>query len=164
MQNNRAWIVLLASALLFIYTFGLIPVSKCKGSTKETEASCSKKASPVSSKQMQKLVKMRFPVLPPGNLHNSKLHGTATVEVCIDSNGILESIKVISGHPMAYGSVIESVRSWIFVPYHQRGQDMPAIGLIKVNYDFRSKRMVLTPAIDRKRSAKVPGGPVPVQH
>jgi outer membrane biosynthesis protein TonB len=72
-------------------------------------------------------------------LHNSELHGTVTVEVCIDQRGEVAAVRAVKGHPLAVSSTIESVRNWSFAPYKRNGEARPAIGRMKVKYDFRAQ-------------------------
>jgi len=88
--------------------------------------------------KLNELVKKKAPVNPPGMLHNSKLYGVVTVEVCVDSKGKVFAVKAVDGHPMARASVIDSIKNWSFIPYRDKGKPVPVHGLIDVNYDFRS--------------------------
>jgi TonB family protein len=72
-------------------------------------------------------------------LHDSKLRGKVTVEVCIDELGRVTAVRGIKGHPFAVLSAVESVRDWSFMPYRQNGEARCAIGLITLDYDFRSE-------------------------
>ena len=88
--------------------------------------------------KLHEFVKKKTPINSPGMLHNSNLHGIVTVAVCVDRKGKVIAVKAVEGHPMAFQSVIESVRNWRFIPYRDKGKPVPVFGVIDINYDFRS--------------------------
>jgi outer membrane biosynthesis protein TonB len=83
-----------------------------------------------------KLVVRRTPVATPGMWDGGGLHGVVTAEVCIDREGKVVGIKMLKGHPMAYQSVLESVREWKFAAYKLNGRAMPVTGNLDVPFDF----------------------------
>ena len=89
--------------------------------------------------ELLKFIVTRTALLPPSNLHNSKLHGKVTVEVCIDQTGAVANVRAVKGHPFAMSSALYSVSKWTFTPYLQRGKAKCAIGLLTLDYDFRGR-------------------------
>jgi hypothetical protein len=134
-----------------IYAFAVVPfvisfmhlqlICLCAygGQRELSNITCSDEAIRLSTKQLLKLVNKQAPIKPPGMLHDSKLHGFVTVEICLDRNGQVAAIKRLDGHTLAVNSVIDSVRTWSFSPYKLKNQAMPIIGVLKVKYDFRGK-------------------------
>lgn len=114
------------------------PSDRVECSTGERQEHQSDKPVKLSSQQLLRLVKKRTALMPPGMLHDSKLHGNVTVEVCIDDTGTLTRVTGIRGHPFAISSAIESVARWTFVPYQQNGVPRCAFGLLTLRYDWRT--------------------------
>ena len=98
---------------------------------------CSGRAVKLDPSEALKLITKRTGIEPPSMLHNAQLHGTVTVEVCLNEGGRVCAIRAINGNPMAVAAVIRSVRGWGFEPYKREAKPMPIIGPLTVKYDFR---------------------------
>lgn len=140
MQATKPAVVLL-SILLFPVFVGLSAVSVSARADQRggTAFTCEERALRLTARELSKLVAKRTPILPPGMLHNSELHGTVTVDVCIDQAGAVSAIRAVEGHPLAISPVIESVRGWSFVPYKHDGEARSVFGRLRVKYDFRAQ-------------------------
>ena len=130
-------IICLLSSILFA-----IPLSAQKTLEQKTQDSlaslpCAENAVSLPSDHLMKLVVKRTPVEPP-MMERLNLHGTVTVAVCVSGKGKVIAVAVIDGHPMAQGSVIESVRKWVFTPYNENGHAKIVEGVLNVAFDFRS--------------------------
>jgi outer membrane biosynthesis protein TonB len=88
--------------------------------------------------QLLNLVIKQTPLGPPAMLHNSRLHGKVTVEASVDEMGTVTAVTGVRGHPFAVSSALESVRGWSFMPYKKNGEARCVVGLLTLNYDFRS--------------------------
>src|SRR5262245_52114072 len=66
------------------------------------------------------------PALPIGG--TLRLNGKVTVEVRVNERGLVEGVKVIQGHPLLRGSVLEAVRSWKFRPFVSHSTPIGAVG------------------------------------
>jgi len=104
-----------------------------------TTLACANGAVRLRSRRFLKLVVRQTAVTAPGMLGKSELHGTVTVEVCIDQTGAVAAVRAVRGHPIAVSSVIQSVRGWSFAPYKCHGRAKSAVGVLKVKYDFRAR-------------------------
>ena len=100
---------------------------------------CVQQAVRLQASQLSKLIVKRLQPAPEGLLDKSTLRGSVTVEVCVDEQGKVVSVKALSGSPAAFQSVIESVRQWGFRVYKRGGLPQAVSGRIKVNFNFQSR-------------------------
>lgn len=107
---------------------------------REDQSDGQRRAVRLGTEELLKLVKTRLPVMPPNNLHNSKLHGKVTIQVCIDPSGTVVAAEAIKGHPLAIPSAMNSINRWTFNPVLQDGKARYAVGLMTLDYDFRRPR------------------------
>ena len=96
---------------------------------------CARDSVRLSSDELIRLVVKRTPVEPP-MLERLTLHGAVTAEVCVDKRGRVVGIQILSGHPMAQGPVLDSLRKWKFAPYMLKGHALPVGGTLDVPFDF----------------------------
>ena len=68
-----------------------------------------------------KMVTYWKPIEPDGDAH---LETTVKVVVIVGRKGQVERLRIISGHPMAYGRVLEALKGWKFNAYFLNGQPM----------------------------------------
>jgi len=74
----------------------------------------------VPEEEMQKLVIHRVdPVLPrePG----MRLHGTVVLKAVISRSGAIESLQIVSGHPMLIPAALDAVKQWTYQHYEVNG-------------------------------------------
>ncbi len=69
----------------------------------------------------QNLVKKIEPAIPP-LAKAAGIGGTVTVEIGIDSQGKVKTVRLLSGHPMLAPSFIEAVKKWEYKPFLVNGQ------------------------------------------
>jgi TonB family protein len=67
--------------------------------------------------QMKAMAVVKVVPEMPGIARSARLEGTATLNVCVGSDGIPHNIWVISGHPLLLGSAIDAAQKWRFRPY-----------------------------------------------
>jgi protein TonB len=75
----------------------------------------------------------RYPSL--AREHN--IQGTVRLEVFIGSNGRVESLRIISGHPLLREAALEAVSHWRFRPV--RWNQKPARAVTEIDIPFRLK-------------------------
>jgi hypothetical protein len=137
MQAIKIRISLLGAFILLVHTRATIELCAYDNPVEIVGVTCTKESFRVTAKQLKKLILKQIPIQPPGMLQDSELHGTATVELCIDKEGKISNVRAINGNRLAMQSVIESIREWTFTPYIRGGSGVPIIGSLKVKYDFR---------------------------
>ena len=81
------------------------------------------------------------PILVPGLVHGLRLKGTVSLRIVVDQSGAPICIRVISGHPLMYGVVMESVKHWKFHPLTLRGVKMGFSGRIKIKFEATDHSM-----------------------
>jgi TonB family protein len=74
----------------------------------------------VPEEEMQKLVIHRVdPVLPPEP--GMRLHGTVVLKAVISRSGAIESLQIVSGHPMLIPAALDAVKQWTYQHYEVNG-------------------------------------------
>lgn len=89
-----------------------------------------RKPLPVSSVVLQgKAIERVVPVYPelPKRI---RLQGEVSLEVIISPKGRVESVRIVSGHPMLVSSALEAARSWRFEPTLLNGVPVRVTGVI----------------------------------
>ena len=64
-----------------------------------------------------------------------KVGGKVQVDVTIDTEGNVETVKIVSGNAMLTPSVITAVKKWKFTPFTQDGAPTKAVASLE--FDFR---------------------------
>jgi TonB family protein len=72
----------------------------------------------VASSLLINKVSPAYPVLA----RQTKVQGTVVLDANISKDGTVESLKVITGHPLLISAAIESAKQLRYRPYHQNGQ------------------------------------------
>jgi TonB family protein len=83
---------------------------------------------------MKAAVKKAAPDYPP-IAKQLKIAGHVQVDVNIDADGNVESVKVVSGNAMLTQSVILAVKKWKFTPFTQDGAPTKAVTALE--FDFK---------------------------
>jgi periplasmic protein TonB len=88
--------------------------------------------------------------LDPGNLVHqvqpkypmpakiSHVHGEVVLRAIIAKDGTIDSLRVISGHPLLTGAAIDAVKQWRYRPYMLNGQAIEVETQIIVNFTLGS--------------------------
>jgi len=76
----------------------------------------------VSSGVSQGLLLKRVQPDYPEAARQGRIEGTVTLKTMIDSNGDVEEVSVISGHPLLVPAAVEAVKQWKYKPYLLNGQ------------------------------------------
>lgn len=82
------------------------------------------------------LVKKVAPVYPE-LARQARIQGTVILEAIIDPDGNIESLKLISGHPLLAPAAIEAVKHWRYRPYLFNGAPVSVDTQIQVNFELR---------------------------
>jgi TonB family protein len=64
-----------------------------------------------------------------------KVYGRADVEIVINSDGTIESVKAISGNPLLTASAVAAVKKWKFNPIMFDGTAVKAVTTL--SFDFK---------------------------
>jgi TonB family protein len=79
-------------------------------------------------------VKKAPPEYPP-MARQLKIGGRVEVDVVIDADGNVESVKVLSGNAMLTPGVVSAVKKWKFTPFTQEGAPSKAVAAL--DFDFK---------------------------
>ena len=64
-----------------------------------------------------------------------KVAGRVEVEAVVDTEGMVESVKSLTGNPILTQSAINAVRKWRFTPFAENGA--PAKAVVTLSFEFR---------------------------
>jgi protein TonB len=62
------------------------------------------------------------------------IQGAVRLHAIISKNGVIESLSVISGHPLLTGAALDAVRQWRYRPYLLNGEAVEVETFITVNF------------------------------
>ena len=74
-----------------------------------------------------------YPSAPP-EAQAARINGTVILEATISSSGDVESVRVVSGHPLLAQSAVEAVRGWKYKPFLENGMPVEAISILTVEF------------------------------
>jgi TonB family protein len=83
----------------------------------------------------QNLVKKVAPVYPP-LAKQTRIQGKVKVLVVISKTGSVESVNVVSGHPLLVQAAIDAVRQWQYKPFLVDGQPVTVSTEIEVPFSL----------------------------
>jgi protein TonB len=83
--------------------------------------------------QAAKLVRQVTPVYPP-LARQARISGVVILEAVISRNGVIESLQVMSGHPLLTPAAIDAVRQWVYQPTLLNGAPVEVVTRIDVNF------------------------------
>ncbi len=63
-------------------------------------------------------VKPEYPALA----RQARIQGTVMLQATIGKDGMVQNLRVISGHPMLTAAAIAAARQWLYKPYHLNGE------------------------------------------
>ena len=64
-----------------------------------------------------------------------KVAGKVQVDVTIDADGNVETVKIVSGNAMLTQSVVTALKKWKFTPFTQDGSPTKAVAALE--FDFK---------------------------
>jgi protein TonB len=86
-----------------------------------------------SSLQVSRLVKKvdpEYPILA----RRGRIEGTVIAEAHITGSGTIDSLRIISGNPLFFQSVLDAVKQWRYEPTLLNGEPIDVITTITVNF------------------------------
>ena len=88
----------------------------------------------VSSSVIQDLLLRKVaPVYPP-LARQARIQGSVILKVVINKSGNVESMQLISGHPLLAPAAIEAVKQWEYKPYLLNGEPVEVETRVTVNF------------------------------
>jgi len=81
------------------------------------------------------LVHKVLPTYPP-LARNVRIQGQVVLQAVISKQGIIENLRLLSGHPMLVPAAIEAVRHWRYRPYVLNNEPVEVETLITVNFSL----------------------------
>ena len=79
------------------------------------------------------LIKRVNPVYPP-LARQARIQGTVVMEVKIAKSGDVQSLQLVSGHPMLAPAAIEAVKQWKYKPFVIDGEPVEVKTTVQVNF------------------------------
>jgi TonB family protein len=73
------------------------------------------------------------PVYPPLALQ-TKIEGVVTMKEFVNASGDVESLQLLTGHPMLVQATIEAVKQWKYKPYLLNGEPVAVESLVRVSF------------------------------
>jgi len=86
-----------------------------------------------TKKAQSKLVKDISPVYPPA-AKAAGIEGTVTLQVVIEKNGHVSSVKAVAGPPILRQSAVDAVTEWVFEPTILNGEAVVVKTDIEINF------------------------------
>jgi len=83
--------------------------------------------------QAAKIVRQVTPVYPP-LARQTRISGIVRLEAVISLNGSIESLQVMSGHPLLTRAALDAVRQWVYQPTLLNGEPVEVVTQIEVNF------------------------------
>ncbi|MCC6861655.1 MAG: energy transducer TonB [Bryobacterales bacterium] len=83
--------------------------------------------------QQARLVRQPRPVYPP-LAKQARIQGTVRFTAIIATNGTIQSLQVVSGHPLLVPSAMEAVKQWVYQPTLLNGEPVEVVTQIDVNF------------------------------
>src|SRR5215831_726740 len=74
------------------------------------------------------------PVYPP-LARQLKLEGSIQLEAVVLEDGTVDTVNIVSGHPILTRAGVEALKHWKFAPFHSGGKIVKA--LAPVTFDFK---------------------------
>jgi protein TonB len=73
------------------------------------------------------------PVYPP-LARSARIQGQVVLLAIVSKAGIIENLRLVSGHPLLAGAAIEAVRQWRYRPYILNDEPIEVETQITVNF------------------------------
>ncbi len=83
--------------------------------------------------QAAKIMHQVMPVYPqPARL--ARISGTVRLEAVINRDGVIQSLRIMSGHPLLAQAALDAVRQWVYRPTRLNGEPVEVLTQIEVNF------------------------------
>jgi TonB family protein len=93
----------------------------------------------VASSTSQDLLVSQVPPVYPAVARAARIQGTVVLSAVIDKDGTVESLSLVSGHPLLVPAAMDAVKQWRFRPYTLNGQPVEVKTQINVNFHLDAK-------------------------
>jgi len=70
----------------------------------------------------------------PALARQARIQGTVVLQATIGKDGAIESLTLVSGHPMLAPAAIDAVKQWQYKPYFLNGDPVEVKTTINVNF------------------------------
>jgi len=84
------------------------------------------------------IAKKVAPIYPPV-ARQARIQGAVILKVVISKTGDVESVQLVSGHPMLAPAAIEAVKQWKYMPYLLNGDPVGVETSVTVNFTLSDK-------------------------
>jgi protein TonB len=81
------------------------------------------------------LIRKTLPVYPP-LARMARIQGQVVLQAVISKQGVIENLKVVTGHPMLVPAAIDAVRQWRYRPYVLNNEPVEVETQITVNFSL----------------------------
>ena len=81
------------------------------------------------------LIQKVLPIYPP-IARAARVEGTVVLAATISSNGIIENLRVVSGHPMLQQAAMDAVKQWRYRPYMLNGDPVAVETTVNVIFSL----------------------------
>ncbi|HEY7617054.1 MAG TPA: energy transducer TonB [Terriglobales bacterium] len=81
------------------------------------------------------LVRKIQPTYPP-LARQARIQGQVVLQAEISKDGVIQNLRLVSGHPMLAPSAIEAVKQWKYKPYYLNGEPVEVETQITVNFSL----------------------------
>lgn len=88
----------------------------------------------VSSGVTQGLLLQSVKPVYPAQAQQAHVTGTVVLNAVIGKDGSVQTVKVVSGHPMLTQAAVDAVKRWHYKPYYLNGEAVEAETQIKINF------------------------------
>ncbi len=85
--------------------------------------------------QTAKILRQVKPVYPP-LARQARIAGVVRLEAVISRDGTIESLQVMSGHPLLAPAALEAVRQWLYQPTLLNGEPVEVLTEIEVHFNL----------------------------
>ncbi len=83
--------------------------------------------------QAAKILRQARPIYPP-LARQARVSGVVRLEAVISRGGTVESLQVLSGHPLLVPAALDAVRQWLYQPTLLNGDPVEVLTQIEVNF------------------------------
>ena len=91
----------------------------------------------VASGISQGLLVSQVPPMYPAVARAARVQGTVTLSAVIAKDGTVESLSLVSGHPLLVPAAMDAVKQWRYRPYMLNGQPVEVMTQINVNFQLQ---------------------------
>jgi TonB family protein len=91
---------------------------------------------PVSAGVSQGLLVKQVPPIYPPLARQARIQGTVVLHAIIDKDGNIESLELVSGHPMLVNAAMDAVKQWQYKPYVVDGAAVEVQTTINVDFSL----------------------------